>query len=182
MTPSEPRQNERRRPYRRSAFYTAKRALVKYGARALPGETTPIGQELREWRAALIDDLGGADALSTQQLALVDQVIVQRYLVASLDAYVLSLPALVNKRSRCLFPIVRERASQVNLLRDLLRDLGLERKAKDIDLAGQLAALHGKPATGHTSHVTPKAQAIEGQESVTRDSGLRDSGPRSPDG
>jgi hypothetical protein len=70
---------------------------VKYGTRTLPAPATPIGRELHAWRAALIDDLGGADQLSTQRLALVEQVIVQRYLVSSLDGYVLSLPALVNK-------------------------------------------------------------------------------------
>jgi hypothetical protein len=91
-------------------------------------------------------DLGGLEVLSTQQLALIDQAVVQRYLVASLDGYVLSLPALVNKRSRCLFPIVRERASQVNLLRDLLHDLGLERRTRDVgDLAAQIAAMHQQP-------------------------------------
>jgi hypothetical protein len=51
----------------------------------------------------------------------------------------------VNKRSRCLFPIVRERASQVNLLRDLLRDLGLERRAKGVDVLQQIAQIHRQP-------------------------------------
>jgi hypothetical protein len=147
VTAPGPPRNGRRRPYQRSGYYTARRALVKYGERVLPGAETPIGRELRDWRQALIADLGGADGLSTQRLALVDQVVVQRYLVASLDGYVLSLPALVNKRNRCLFPIMRERVAQVNLLQSLLRDLGLERRARDVgDLAAQLAALHPKPA------------------------------------
>jgi hypothetical protein len=133
---------------------------VKYGTRVLPGPDTPIGRELRDWRLGLMADLGGLEALSTQQLALVDQAVVQRYLVASLDAYVLSLPALVNKRSRCLFPIVRERTAQVNLLRDLLRDLGLERKAKPVpDLAEYLAAV----ARGGNAD-TEKPQADTGSE------------------
>jgi hypothetical protein len=145
MTTPERPPNTRRRPYQRSGFYAAKRAVVKYGARLLPGPETPIGRELREWRLALIGDLGGLEVLSTQQLALVDQAVVQRYLVASLDGYVLSLPALVNKRSRCLFPIVREQASQVNLLRDLLHDRGVERRTKQIDIAAELARLHAAP-------------------------------------
>ena len=49
----------------------------------------------------------GLETLSTQQLALIDQALVQRYLVAPLDGYVLSLPALVSKRSQSLFAIVR---------------------------------------------------------------------------
>lgn len=161
MTPPEPPQDTRRRPYQRSGFYGAKRSLVKYGARILPGRETPIGRELRDWRLSLIVDLGGLEMLSTQQLALVDQAVVQRYLVASLDGYVLSLPALVNKRSRCLFPIVRERAAQVNLLRDLLRDLGLERRAREDDVAATLAALHGPSSNRgeEVSHVFQVSQS-----------------------
>jgi hypothetical protein len=68
--------------------------------------------------------------------------VVQRYLVASLDGYVLSLPSLVNKTKRCAFTILRDRAAQVNLLRDLLRDLGLERRVKDANLARRLADMH----------------------------------------
>jgi len=142
MTPTEPPQNGDRRAYRRSGYYAAKRAVVKYGARVLPGVDTAIGRELRDWRLSLIADLGGLETLSTQQLALIEQVVVQRYLVSSLDAYVLSLPSLVNRKKRCAFTIMRDRAAQVNLLRDLLRDLGLERRSKEVDIAAQLAALH----------------------------------------
>jgi hypothetical protein len=44
MTAPEAPGNGRRRPYQRSGFYAAKRALVKYGARILPGADTPIGR------------------------------------------------------------------------------------------------------------------------------------------
>src|SRR5207249_5295201 len=49
MTPPERPPNARRRPYQRSGFYTAKRALVKYGARILPGrsEERRVGKESR---------------------------------------------------------------------------------------------------------------------------------------
>ncbi len=142
MAPKSPG-NRRRRSYQRSGFYTAKRAVVKYGARVLPGADTPIGRELRDWRLALIGDLGGPETLSTQQLALIDQAVVQRYLVSSLDGYVLSLPSLVNRTKRCAFTILRDRTAQVNLLRDLLRDLGLERRATDADgdVVARLAAM-----------------------------------------
>jgi len=47
----------------------------------------------------------------------------------------------VNRRHRTLWPVVRERAAQVALLQSLLRDLGLERKPKEMDVAALLAAL-----------------------------------------
>ncbi len=101
---------------------------------------------MRDRREALIDACGGADAVSPQRLVLIEKIVVQEVLCHSLDAFVLAMPNPVNKRSRCLFPIVRERVAQVTLLQSLLRDLGLERRARDVDIAAQLAALHKQPA------------------------------------
>jgi hypothetical protein len=49
--------------------------------------------------------------------------------------------ALDPAQRRCLHPVVRERQSLVNQLRSLLRDLGLERRVRDVpDLAAYLRA------------------------------------------
>ena len=110
------------------------------GSRALPPASTALGRELRAWRASLVQDLGGADAVSTQQLALIEKAVTQKFIRDSIDAYVLQMASLVNKRNRTLWPVVRERAAQVALLQSLLRDLGLERRAKPVaDMAYYLA-------------------------------------------
>ena len=118
------------------------------GSRALPPASTALGRELRAWRESLVADLGGPDVVSTQQLALVEKAVTQKLICDSLDGYVLGMVSLVNKRHRTLWPVVRERAAQVTLLQSLLRDLGLERRAKQVDLAAQLAALHRDAAPG----------------------------------
>jgi hypothetical protein len=41
----------------------------------LPSPETPLGRAVSEWRDAIVRDLGGADALSTQQVALVDVLV-----------------------------------------------------------------------------------------------------------
>jgi len=46
---------------------------------------------LREWRESLVADLGGTDAVTTQQLALVDMAVRSKLLVDSVDAYVLAM-------------------------------------------------------------------------------------------
>jgi hypothetical protein len=131
---------QRARPYLRSGVYTLKRAVQTLGSRALPSRRTALGRELREWRDALVADLGGADAISTQQVALVDLAVRTKLLVDSVDAYVLAMPSPVNWQRRCLHPVVRERASLVNQLQSILRDLGLERRAKPVlDLTSYLA-------------------------------------------
>jgi hypothetical protein len=138
---------ERRRPYLKSGVYTLKKAVQTLGSRALPPKSTALGRELRVWREALITDLGGVEMVSTQQTALVDMAVRTKLLVDSVDAYVLAMPSPVNRQRRCLHPVVRERQAIVNQLQALLRDLGLDRRAKPtMDLAMYLAS-QAKPTT-----------------------------------
>jgi len=131
--------------------------VQQLGARALPTRKTALGRALRDWRDALVTDLGGADAVTTQQAALIEMAVRTKLMADSVDAYVLGMPSLVNKQKRCLHPVVRERATLVNQLQAILRDLGLERKAKSLDLAEQFAALHASAEgpTGETKLPEP---------------------------
>ena len=139
MTAATSRRN-RARPYHRSGVYRLKRAVRELGARALPSRKTALGRALADWRDALIGDLGGTDAISTQQLALVDLAVRSKLLVDSVDAYVLGMASPVNRRKRCLFAVVVQRQALVGQLQSLLRDLGLDRKAREVpDLATYLA-------------------------------------------
>jgi len=126
--------------YQKHGVHTLKKAVRTLGARALPPRSTALGRALHEWRASLIADLGGDDAISTQQLALVDMAVRTKLLVDSVDAYVLAMPSPVNRQRRCLHPVVRERQALVGQLQSILRDLGLERRARPVpDLAAYLA-------------------------------------------
>jgi hypothetical protein len=132
---------KRQRPNLKHGLYTLKKAVQVLGSRALPTKRTALGRALAEWRQSLIIDLGGVDAISTQQLALVDLAVRTKLLVDSVDAYVLSMPSPVNRQRRCLHPVVRERQALVGQLQSILRDLGLERRAKQaLSLADYLAA------------------------------------------
>ena len=60
----------------------------------------PEGEPLRQWRAALIDDLGGPDKVSVQQLAIVD-ITVRTYLfLEHIDHWLLNKPSIINKQKR----------------------------------------------------------------------------------
>lgn len=149
-----------RRSYQRSGVYTLKRAVVTLGNRALPPRSTALGRALHEWRTALVDDLGGADAVSTQQLALVELAVRTKLLVDSVDAFVLAMPSPVNRQRRCLHPVVKERQSLVNQLQALLRDLGLERRVRDVsDLQQYLQskAEHGPRSASEASGASAPA-------------------------
>jgi len=129
--------SSRKRPYRQTGLHTAQRQLAQYGSRALPAPDTPVGAELVAWRQALVDDLGGDP--STAQLAVIDLAVRSKLLLDSIDAYLLSMPSLVDKRHRRLWAVVRERQGLADALARYLTQLGLERRAKPIDPEAVLA-------------------------------------------
>jgi len=90
--------------YQRHGVHTLKRPVVTLGSRALPPKSTALGRALHEWRTSLVADLGGEDAVSTQQLALVELAVRTKLLVDSVDAYVISMPSPVNRQRRACTP------------------------------------------------------------------------------
>src|SRR5213594_3445637 len=114
-----------------------KRAVRRLGK--VLDRRTALGRTLAEWRDSLVADLGGD--LTTQQMTLVDACVRTRLLLETVDAYVLGeMGSPVNRKRRCLHPVVRERQALVAQLQSLLRDLGLERRQKPVtDLASYLA-------------------------------------------
>jgi hypothetical protein len=149
-----------RRPNLKHGLYTLKTAVPALGSRALPSLRTALGRELREWRGALIADLGGEDSISTQQRALVDLAVRSKLLVDSVDAYVLAMASPVNKSRRILHPVIVQRTALVAQLQGLLKDLGLERRAKPVpDLGDYLAAKVETKASATDVTVHPPAPA-----------------------
>ena len=99
----------------------------------LPAADTPVGAVLAERRASLMADLGGQEACSTAQLALIDLAIRQWSLLDSVDAWLLSsLPSLVDKRHRRVWQVVLDRSRLAAQLEATLCRLGLERRAKPV--------------------------------------------------
>jgi len=113
-----------------------------YAKRAeLPGPDTPVGAILAERRENLLSDLGGRESCSTALLAMVDLIIAAWWQLDSVTAYLMTLPSLVDRRHRKVWQVVRDRAHLASQLQSLLREIGLQRRAKDLDLAGELAEL-----------------------------------------
>jgi len=133
---------------RTHGLHTLRKAVAILGSRII-NRRTRVGRQLAAWRADLATDLGGMDQLSTQQRALLDEAVKLKLMLDSVDAWVLAQPSLVNKAKRCLLPVVRERLALVGQLQSLLRDLGLERKARDVtDLRAYLATRTAAPPPG----------------------------------
>lgn len=136
---------------RKHGVSSLNRTVRTLGNRAIDRRTS-VGKALAAWRAELLRDLGGIDEVSTQELALVEEAVKTKLILDSVDAWLLSQPSLVNKRTRSVLPVVRERNSLVATLRRLLGDLGLRRRVEEApDLGTYLARRYGPRNDGDPS-------------------------------
>ena len=135
LTVMSPPPKKRTRPYTKHGLVTLKRAVKGLGGRVIDKRTT-LGKSLARWRTDLIRDIGGPEAVSTQQVAVVDLAVKSKLLLDSIDSWLLTRPTLVNARKRSLLPAIKERQALADGLARYMGMLGLERRAKEIpDLA-----------------------------------------------
>ena len=128
-----------RRVYSKHGLNGLKRRVKVRGMEAIDRRTR-AARALSAWRNELIGDLGGADALSAQQLAVVELATRTKLLLDSVDVWLLKQPTLINKRRKALLPVVRERTQLADALARYLSQLGLERRSKPVlDLSAYLA-------------------------------------------
>ena len=127
-----------------------RRTLADLGSRTID-RRTKVGRALRAWRAELVADLGGADALSTQRALLVDLVVRQRLLLDSIDAWLLARGSLVDEEKRALLPVLVQRGAIADGLARYLAALGLERRRPERSLGAYLAERYGEAREPHGS-------------------------------
>jgi hypothetical protein len=114
------------RGYKRHGLDRAKRALEEYGTRAIDG---PAAREMAVWRDALVADLGGEDAISTQQLTVIDLAVRTKLLLDGIDAWLLSQNrAPVNMKSHTVWNVVKDRQRLSDSLSRYMEALGLEKR------------------------------------------------------
>jgi chorismate mutase len=114
------------------------------GRRAIDMRTS-LGKALSQWRGDLVADLGGRDAISTQQAAIVDLAVKTKLILDSIDAWLLQQPTLINKRNRSVLPVVRERQQLADALARYMAQLGLERRSRPVkDLRSYVAERYGQ--------------------------------------
>jgi hypothetical protein len=129
---------KRPRPYRVSGFHALVRATTSKGLSALDGRSTQA-RALKVWKAQVAADLG--DDLTAAQRTLLDVAAVDMALLSVADAWLREHAAeIVNKRRRTFVPLVAERLRVASHLADLLRALGLERRAKVVPSISQFIA------------------------------------------
>lgn len=123
------RRAKARRSYSRTGL-NALKARVKVRGLSAIDMRTQAARELVGWRDEVLEDLGGAEAVSASQRAVVDIATRTKLYLDSLDAWLLEQPSLIVKRRRSILPVLRERQQIADSLARLLGHLGLERRAR----------------------------------------------------
>ena len=132
------------RTYQRHGLHALKTALTATkleSQQSLIHSLGEAGRALLEWRDAIVADLGGEEAISAQERAVIDAATTTYLMLASVDRFLLQQPSIVNKSRRQLFPVVLERQRLADALVRYLEALGLRRRTPEpVDLDGYLAA------------------------------------------
>src|SRR5438552_2242758 len=117
---------------------TLRRAVTQLTTRRLDGRSAGA-VAVRNWRAEVRAGLGGD--LTRAQDTILEAAAQAWVILSSLDDWIARQPTLVTKKRRVLDVVVQRMQIAEGLARNLER-LGLERRARDVDLAAQPAALH----------------------------------------
>ncbi|MEE9159100.1 MAG: hypothetical protein V3U60_12015 [Gammaproteobacteria bacterium] len=132
-----------RRAYSRHGLSALKARVRVRGFQAIDRRTA-AARALLAWRAELIADLGGEEAISTQQRTLVELATRTKLYVDSLDAWIMEHGNLMNARKRAVLPVVKDRMQLADALARYLAALGLQRRTKQVqDLGSYLAGKKG---------------------------------------
>ncbi|MGA3177421.1 MAG: hypothetical protein ABSE19_08740 [Candidatus Acidiferrum sp.] len=123
---------EPRKGAARAGLRTLRRRVQLQGLACLDKRSAG-GQELLYWRRELFTALGGEDDLSPQKKMLVELATRQRLIISHIDAFIFSLPSLINRRKKIAIPIVMQRATLAESLQKTLDRLGLEKQMKKVE-------------------------------------------------
>jgi hypothetical protein len=124
--PTRPKRN-----YRRTGLNALKSRVKVKGLQAIDRRTS-AARALLQWRAELLEDLGGQEQVSAAQLALVDAAARERLYLDTLDRFLVEQGDLVNRRKRSAHPVLLQRMQLADALQRRLVALGLERRAKRV--------------------------------------------------
>jgi hypothetical protein len=143
-------------PRQTHAYGPLKRAVRVLGTKAVDRRTR-VGKALDQWRTNLIADLGGLENISTQGRALIDEAVLTKLILSSINVWMLKQPSLVSNKNRGVLPVVLHRNQLVATLKGLLEALGLERRAREVpSLEAYLASKRAEAKPPHHAQVQPR--------------------------
>lgn len=148
--------SEQKRPYLKHGHLALSKALKTIGNQDGWVESLgDVGEALKAWKQAIIEDLGGEHEVSAMELSVIELATKTHLLLASVDRFLLGQKSLINKSKRQLFPIVVQRQVLADALSAYMKQLGMKKKAKPVlSLSDYLGTSKPKPSAPPTSSAT----------------------------
>ena len=155
-----PSGSPQKRDYQKHSHYALSRALKTIGNQdGWVDNLGELGEALKAWKVAIIDDLGGESEISAMELSVVELACKTHLLLASIDRFLLEQKSLINKSKRQLFPIVLQRQALADALSAYMKQLGMKKKSKPVlSLNDYLASGKPKPSPAPASPSAVAAQ------------------------
>lgn len=116
------------KPYNRPRGPVLRKALQRLTTRKLD-QRSEVARELRQFRRDVIEDLGGEEMVSRAKAELIEVAARTKVLLDTIDDWVFRQPTIMTRQGE-LKTIVQQRNTYVETLRRVLREIGLDRKAK----------------------------------------------------
>lgn len=91
------------RGYQKHRLTPVLKAVKKRGLSAID-QRSSLAKATAKLRSELVTDLGGEENLSVQQHKLVDEFLKRFVMLESIDEWIFTQPALMNKRTKSLIP------------------------------------------------------------------------------
>jgi hypothetical protein len=156
--------SEQKRPYLKHGHIALSNALKTVGNQDGWVESLgDVGEALKAWKAAIIDDLGGENEISATQLCVIELATKTHLMLSSIDRFLLEQKSLINKSRKQLFPVVLQRQSLADALSGYMKQLGMKKKVKPpISLSDYLGGTKGTTPSNGTP--VPHGESGNGQE------------------
>jgi hypothetical protein len=161
--------SEQTRPYLKHGHLALSKALKTIGNQdGWVDNLGDVGEALKAWKAAIIEDLGGESEVSAMELSVIELACKTHLLLASIDRFLLEQKSLINKSRRQLFPIVLQRQTLADALSAYMRQLGMKKKSRPpISLSDYLTNGKAKLSPDPTSPSAVDAQVHTPSDETT---------------
>ena len=134
---------------------TIRRKILTDGLSRVDGRIHSV-RVIKKWQRELAQDLGGLGALTTAQKTLLELSTRTRLLLEHVDAHLMQLKSVIQKRKGRLLPLVNERMKIADVLTRQLLALGLERKSTVIPALSQYLQDRYTPPTQDPQSEKPR--------------------------
>jgi hypothetical protein len=114
---------------KRNGLAALKRKILMHGLK-LVDKRTLAAQSLVAWKQQIVIDLGGDQAISSQQETLIELACRTKLILEHIDSYILGQESIIDLEKKCVYPVIQQRGTLANSLVYLLAQLGLERKPR----------------------------------------------------